>query len=92
MEGYYEAELAFTIPREVDPLSGWRDNLLVMLDHHSPNDSRVIRYLTVNIYQHKAIFIVRLPLGRRISALLLDGRPLVHHVTHLTGPYGRKGA
>lgn len=92
MTGYYEAELAFTIPPGVDPLSGWRDNLLVMLDHHSPNDSRVIRYLTVNIYQRNALFIVRLPLGRRIVALLLDGAPLVHHVTHLTGPYGKKGS
>lgn len=92
MNGYFEGELAFTIPPDVDPLSGWRDNLLVMLDHHSPNDSRVIRYLTVNIYQRHALFVVRLPLGRRIAALLLDGQPLVFHFTHLTGPHGKKGA
>jgi len=92
MEPYYDVELAFTIPYDVDPLSGWRNDLMVMLDHHAPHDSRVIRYMAVNIYQHNAIFIVRVPSGRRICALLLDGRPLVHHLTHLTGPYGRKGA
>lgn len=92
MNPYYEVELAFTLPADVDPLSGWRDHLLVMLDHHAPADSRVVRYLHCHVYRRQVVFVVQLPSGRRLSALLLDGRPLVHHVTHLTGPYGRKGA
>jgi hypothetical protein len=88
----YDCELSFTIPADDPAEPNVMSRVTVITSPSRPNRDPERWLVRLHKQGRRVLAVMRLEQGESVSAVLVDGAPLVFHVTHLTGPFGRKGA